>query len=305
MLDFDLRKKPLKFGIQMVIKDAEKLQAMRATEIEAVEKKCQLILDSGANVVLTTGGIDEIAQQYFVSNGILAVRRVERKKLKRIAKLTGGSVISHFSNMDGEDELQASALGSAQRVCEERVGDRNVVFIKGCSSTAAQTILLRGPNYYMLDEIERSLHDSLCVVKRVLESKRVVPGGGAVEAALSVHLEHVAESMASREQLAIAEFAQALLVIPKTLALNGAHDATDLVAQLRGYHNEAQKNEQRKDWLHTGLNLDKGKCRNNLKAGVLEPAMSKIKSIKFATEAAVTILRIDDSITQPKPQPKQ
>merc|ERR1719499_806380 len=131
MLDFDLRKKPLKFGIQMVIKEAEKLQAMRATEIEAVEKKCQLILDSGANVVLTTGGIDEIAQQYFVSHGILAVRRVAKKKMKRIAKLTGGQVIAHFSNMDGDDELQASSLGTAERVCEERVGDRNVVFIRG------------------------------------------------------------------------------------------------------------------------------------------------------------------------------
>jgi len=154
----------------------------------------------------------------------------------------------------------------------------------------------------MLDEIERSLHDSLCVVKRVLESKRVVAGGGAVEAALSVYLEHVAETMASREQLAIAEFAQALLIIPKTLALNGAHDATDLVAQLRGFHNAAQSNASRKEWMYIGLNLENGRARNNLAAGVLEPAMSKIKSIKFATEAAITILRIDDSIKKPKPQ---
>jgi len=304
MLDFDLRKKPLKFGIQMVIKDAEELQGMRATEIQAVEKKCQIVLDSGANVVLTTGGIDEISQQYFVKHGIIAIRRVEKKKLKRIAKLTGGRMIAHFSNMEGDDELLPEHLGTAERVAEERVGDRNVTFIKGCSSTAAQTILLRGANYYMLDEIERSLHDALCVVKRVLESRRVVPGGGAVEAALSVYLEHVAESMASREQLAIAEFAQALLIIPKTLALNGAHDATDLVAQLRGFHHAAQSDENRADWKFTGLNLQNGRARNNLTAGVLEPAMSKIKSIKYATEAAITILRIDDSIKKIR-QPKQ
>merc|ERR1719198_610527 len=167
----------------------------------------------------------------------------------------------------------------------------------GTSYTLSQTIILRGANYYMLDEIERSLHDSLCCVKRVLESKRVVPGGGAVEAAVSVYLESLAESISSREQLVVSEFAQALLVIPKTLAINGAHDASNLVAQLRGFHSAAQSNKNLKKWMYTGLNLENGRGRNNLEAGILEPAISKIKSIKFATEAAITILRIDDSIT--------
>jgi len=301
LLDFCLRKKPLKFGIQMVITDPAELEAMRRTEIEAVERKCQLVIDSGANVVLTTGGIGEIAIQYMVERGIIGLRRIPKRKLRVIAKLTGGVLITNLSNMEGQDDLTSAQLGSAQKVEERRVGDREVTFIMGCSSTSAQTILLRGPNYYMLDEIDRSIHDSLCVVKRVLESKRVVPGGGAVEAALSVYLEHVAESMASREQLAIAEFAQALLIIPKTLALNGAHDATDLVAQLRGFHNAAQSDEKRKKkYMYTGLNLENGRARDNLAAGVLEPAMSKIKAIKFATEAAVTILRIDDSIKKPR-----
>jgi len=304
LIDFDLRKKPLKFGIQMIIKDPKEIEAMRRTETNKVINQCKCLLASGCNVVLTTGGIDDIAAQYLVENGVIGIRRVDKRKLRRIAKLVGGELMTSFSNMEGDDAFTGAQLGKAEKVEERRVGDRNVMFIMGCSSTSAQTILLRGPNYYMLDEIDRSLHDALCVVKRVLESKRVVPGGGAVEAALSVYLEHVAETMASREQLAIAEFAQALLVIPKTLALNGAHDATDLVAQLRGYHNAAQNNNSKKDWLFTGLNLDNGRCRNNLKAGVLEPAMSKIKSIKFATEAAVTILRIDDSIQRP-PQQKQ
>lgn len=304
LIDFDLRKKPLKFGIQMIIEDPEALEQMRATETSAVEHKCQLLLNSGANVILTTGGIDEIAIQYFVDQGVMAVRRVEKKKMRRIAKLTGGKLITNLSNLDGTDCIEEAQLGTAARIEERRVGDRDVTFIMGCSSTAAQTILLRGPNYYMLDEIERSIHDSLCVVKRVLESKRVVPGGGAVEAALSVYLEHVAESMSNREQLAIAEYAQALLIIPKTLALNGAHDATDLVAQLRGFHNAAQSDDTRKRWMFTGLNLENGRARDNLAAGVLEPAMSKIKMIKFATEAAVTILRIDDSIKRPR-QPQQ
>jgi len=151
----------------------------------------------------------------------------------------------------------------------------------------------------MLEEIERSIHDCLSVIKRVLESGRVVPGGGAVETALSVYLEHVAEQMSSREQLAIAEFAESLLIIPKTLAINGGYDSSELVSNLRGYHAQAQMNEEINKYEHrkwTGLDLEDGKIRDRVKAGVLEPALSKIKSIKFATEAAVTILRIDDAI---------
>merc|ERR1719412_793226 len=187
----------------------------------------------------------------------------------------------------------------------EHIADEEVTFFKGTASTSAQTIILRGSNPYMMDEIERSLHDCLCVIKRTLESKRVVPGGGAVEAALSIFLESYAKSLNSREQLAIQEFAAALTIIPKTLALNGAYDAIDMVAKLRRYHQKAQTEESYKKYRWIGLDLDKGAVRDNVKAGVLEPAMSKIKSIKFACEAAVTILRIDDAITMaPKVEPK-
>lgn len=162
----------------------------------------------------------------------------------------------------------------------------------------AQTLILRGANEYFLDELERSIHDSLCVVKRVLESNTVVAGGGAVEVGLSIFLDDFARTLGSREQLAIAEFSEALLIIPKTLAMNAAKDATDLIAKLRVFHNASQKEEDplKKELKHSGLDLVNGKIRNNLTAGVLEPAMSKIKSLKFATEAAITILRIDDMI---------
>jgi T-complex protein 1 subunit alpha len=140
------------------------------------------------------------------------------------------------------------------------------------------------------------VHDSLCVVKRVLEGKKVVAGGGCVEAALSIYLENFATSLSSREQLAIAEFAKSLLVIPKTLAVNAAKDATDLVAKLRAYHNSSQTKKDNSHLKWFGLDLVEGVVKDNKKAGVLEPAMSKIKSLKFATEAAITILRIDDMI---------
>ena len=150
----------------------------------------------------------------------------------------------------------------------------------------------------MLDEIERSIHDALCAVKRVLESNSLVVGGGAVEVATSVYLDDFARTLGSREQLAIAEFAEALNVIPKILAINAAKDASDLLAKLRSVHNKAQKSndEDSVKLKHTGLDLVNGKIRNNYNAGVFEPAISKIKALKFATEAAITILRIDDLI---------
>ena len=141
-------------------------------------------------------------------------------------------------------------------------------------------------------------------MKRIIESNSVVVGGGAVEVALSIFLDDFARTLGSREQLAIAEFSEALLVIPKTLAINAAKDATDLLAKMRVFHNAAQKSEDetKKELKYSGLDLINGKVRNNLKAGVLEPTISKVKSLKFATEAAITILRIDDMI---KLQPKQ
>lgn len=311
MVDFDMRRMALKFGVQMLMENPNDVESMRAREYDIIKERIDMLIKAGANVILTTKGIDDAAIKYFVTARCIAVRRVDKKKMKRIAKLTGGKLLISLADDDGNESVPKDALGSADIVEEMTVGDRDILFIKGCSSTKAQTIVLRGVNWFMLEELERSIHDALCVIKRVLESGRVVPGGGAVEAALSVYLEHIAEQMSSREQLAIAEFAQALLVIPKTLAINGGFDAADLVSKLRGYHAQSQmqksddnknNDEQRK---YAGLDLDEGKIANRVKSGVLEPAMSKIKSIKFATEAAITILRIDDSISlQRKENPK-
>merc|ERR1712217_557906 len=178
--------------------------------------------------------------------------------------------------------------------------------IKGCSATKAATILLRGANEFMLEETDRSVHDALCAVSRTLESNSVVPGGGAVETALSLHLEDYARTFNSYEQWAIAEFAEALLTIPKTLAINAAQDAIDLLATLRVRHHAAQKADdpKKKDYRWYGMDLMNGTVRNSVQAGIVEPMVSKMKSLKFATEAAITILRIDD-LVKIAPEPEQ
>jgi len=301
LLDIDLRKHKPPMGVSVVITDPDKLNDIKRKEDEITKMRIQMLLKNGANVVLTTKGIDDTALKYFVEAGAIAVRRCLKSDLRHIAKCTGGQVLISLSDVDGNTEnVDASCFGEADVVEEGKVGDGELLFIKGCKNTRAQTIVLRGANDYMLDEIDRSLHDSLCVVKRVLESNSVVPGGGCVESALSIYMEHLADTMGSKEQLAVAAFAKALLVIPKTLAVNGALDAIELISKLRAYHNASQTDEKKAEFKWTGLDLDNGKVRNNLKAGVLEPAISKVKSIRFATEAAITILRIDDSVKMAK-----
>jgi T-complex protein 1 subunit alpha len=322
-LDVDLRRAKLQMGIQIQSVDPAEIEKMQQKELDITRDRINMILKAGANVILTTKGIDDAALKYISDAGALAIRRVAPADLKRIAKCTGATIQTAFADLTGEESFDTSALGQAQEVVEEVVADSAFTFIRGCRDFKAATILLRGPNEFMLDEMERSIHDALSAVRRTLESNMVVAGGGATEAAVSTFLESFAAALGSKEQLAVAEFSDALLVIPKTLAVNAALDATDLVAKLRAAHFAAfASNEgtpaindtasrdnapvangipstdamQRNELKFCGLDLIKGRVRNSFTAGVLEPAMSKIKSLQFATEAAITILRIDDSI---------
>jgi len=303
-IDFSLQKSKMKMGVQVLVEDPDQLEAIRQRESDISKERIQLILNSGANVILTTGGIDDLCLKYFVEAGAMAVRRVKKPDLRRIAKATGATLLAQLTNMEGEDAFEPSYLGTADEVAQERICDDELILIKGPKARSAASIILRGANDFMVDEMERSIHDALCVVKRTLESKTLVPGGGACEAALSIYLETFATSLGSREQLAIAEYAKSLLVIPKTLAVNAAKDATDLVAKLRAYHNSSQIKSEHENLKWIGLDLFEGAVRDNKKAGVLEPTISKVKCLKFATEAAITILRIDDMIKL-APQPKE
>jgi len=295
-LDFSLQKAKMKMGVQVLVDDPDQLEAIRDRESDITKERIQKILSAGANVILTTGGIDDLCLKYFVEAGAMAVRRCKKVDLKRIAKATGATFVTSLANLEGEESFEKSYIGEASEVTQKRICDDELILVTGTKARTAASIILRGPNDFYCDEMERSVHDSLCVVKRVMESKNVVVGGGAVEAALSIYLENFATTLSSREQLAIADFAKSLLVIPKTLSVNAAQDSSDLVAKLRAYHNTSQTKADSTHLKNYGLDLVEGAVRDNFKAGVFEPAISKIKSLKFATEAAITILRIDDLI---------
>jgi len=241
LLDFGLQREKMKLGVNIVVHDPTKLKDIQDKEVSLILKKIDLILTSGANVILTTGGIDSMCTTYLASKNVLGVRRCSLGDLKKIAKLTGGKVISSLTDLDGEDNFDKSSLGESKEVVQAQVAGSELIYIKGSKTKNCQSIILRGPNEYMLDEMSRTVHDALCTIKRVLESNNVVPGGGCIEAALSIYLEKYATSIETREQLAIDSFAEALLVIPKTLAVNAALDSTELVSKLRSFHNQSQK----------------------------------------------------------------
>ncbi|CAM6066808.1 unnamed protein product [Sphagnum tenellum] len=198
--------------------------------------------------------------KYFVEANAIAVRRVSKEHMRHIAKATGATQVLTFADIEGGETFGAALLGSAEEVVEERVADDDVMLIKA--------------NDYMLDEMECSIHDSLSIVQWTLESNMVVAGGGAAEAALCVYLENLATTLGSREQLAVVEFALALLIIPK--------DATELVAKLCAYHRNAQTKADKQHLSGTWLDLIKGVVSNNVEAGVIEPSMSKLKIIQVS-----------------------
>ncbi|ODQ48431.1 hypothetical protein PICMEDRAFT_14007 [Pichia membranifaciens NRRL Y-2026] len=308
-LDINLQKARMAMGVQINIDDPEQLEEIRKREYGIVLERVKMIIDSGANVVLTTKGIDDLCLKEFVEHKVMAVRRCKKEDLKRIARATGATLVGNMSNMEGDETFESSYLGYAEEVVQEKFSDDECILVKRPKKHSAASIVLRGPNDYSLDEMERSIHDSLCVVKRTLESGQVVPGGGAVECALNIFLENFATTVGSREQLAIAEFATALLVIPKTLAVNAAKDASDLIAKLRSYHAASQQvsdaDVKRKNYKNYGLDLIKGKVVNEVTSGVLEPTVSKIKSLKSALEACIAILRIDTMINVDPEPPKE
>ncbi len=243
-------------------------------------------------VVITQKGIDEVAQHFLAKKGILAVRRVKRSDLEKLEYATGGKIVSSIRDLTPDD------LGFAKLVEERKVGNDKMVFIEGCPNPRAVTILLRGANDMVLDEAERSLNDALHVLRNVLRRPMIVAGGGAVEVELAMRLRKYAESLGGKEQLAVEAYAEALEEIPMILAESSGLDALQTLMDLRKLHAEGKVN--------AGIDAIEGKVKENiLDSNVIEPILVKEQVLKSATEAATTILKIDDVIAaSPKTEEK-
>ncbi len=272
------------FDAEIKISDPSMVQSFLDNEQDMIKEMVDKIKASGANVVICQKGIDDMAQYFMAKEGISAIRRVKKSDMEKIAKATGGSVVTSL------DDLTAGSLGEAGKVYKTKLGDDDYVFIEDCASPLAVTILLRGASKYVTDEAERAITDALSVVRNAVEDRKVVPGGGAVEIHLNQSIENLAKETTGKERLAIQAFADSLLIIPSTLAENAGLDPLTIEAELISAYN---KHKTKKTW---GVNLTEGKVDDMKKLGVLEPIRVKLQAIKSASEAAEMILRIDDVI---------
>ncbi|CAE7892214.1 CCT1, partial [Symbiodinium sp. KB8] len=155
LLDFNLQKHRMQLGVQVLVSDPAKLEAIRQREADITKEKIEKIIAAGANVILTTKGIDDLCMKYLVEAGVIGVRRVKKDDLKRIAAATGGAVLPNLGDLEGEESFDPAYLGAAAEVSEERVGDGELIFIRGCATSRATSIVLRGANEFHLDEMHR------------------------------------------------------------------------------------------------------------------------------------------------------
>jgi archaeal chaperonin len=244
---------------------------------------------SKADVVFCQKGIDDMVQHFLAKEGVIAARRIKQSDMEKLARATGGRIISDL------DDLKAKDLGQAGLVEERKIGDDKMIFVEKCKDPHSVAILIRAGLERMVDEAERAMTDSLSVVSDVIENSKIVAGGGAVEVEVAKELRKYATNVGGREQLAVEAFAEAVEIIPKTLAENAGLEPIDIIVELRSTH-EKTKNQ------YKGVNVFNGKVEDSLDNGVIEPAVVKEQAIKSAAESAAMILRIDDVIAATKPK---
>ena len=282
LVDSSLEIKKTEVDAKIQIRDPTQLQAFLDEEETTLKGMVEKVKKSGANVLFCQKGIDDLAQHYLAKAGIYAVRRVKKSDMEKLAKATGGKVVSDL------DDLDKAALGGAGSVELRQIGDDKLTFVTDCKDAHAVSILMRGGTEHIVDEMERSLHDALSVVGVTLEDSKISAGGGAAAIEIAQQLRGFAATVGGREQMAIDAFADAIEIIPKTLAENAGLDNINAILDLRQAHKKGQK--------HAGLNVFTGKVVNMMTEEVIEPLRVGTQAIQSATEAAVMILRIDDVI---------
>ncbi|MBN2488774.1 MAG: TCP-1/cpn60 chaperonin family protein [Methanosarcinaceae archaeon] len=267
---------------EISITSPDQLQSFLDQEEKMLKELVAKITNSGANVVFCQKGIDDMAQHFLAKAGVFAIRRLKKSDMEKLSRATGANLITNL------DEIADSDLGNAKLVDERKVGGDNMTFVTGCDNPKAVSILLRGGTEHVTDNIERALNDALRVVGVAIEDEKLVAGGGSPEVEVALRLQEFAATLSGREQLAVKAFADALEVIPRTLAENAGLDPIDMLMELRAQHEKGVKT--------AGLDVYNGEVVDMWEKGVVEPLRIKTQAINAAAESAVMILRIDDVI---------
>ena len=289
LLDSALEIEKTEMSAEIRIKDPTQMKAFLDQETDMLKQMADKIKAAGADVVFCQKGIDDMVQHFLSKEGIIAARRIKESDMEKLARATGGRIVSDIK------DLKAKDLGLAGMVEERKIGEDKMIFVERCKDPHSVAILIRAGLERMVDEAERAMTDALSVVSDVVENNKIVAGGGAVEIEVAKELRNYATKVGGREQLAIEAFADAIEVIPKTLAENGGLQSIDVLVDLRSAH-------EKEDGKYMGINVFTGKVQNSLDNGIIEPLVVKEQAIKSAAESASMILRIDDVITAKAPK---
>lgn len=280
LVDFALELKSPETEAKISVSSPEQLQSFIESEERYLKEITNRIINSGANVIFCQKGIDDVAQYYLSKAGIMACRRVAKSDVEKIAKATGGRIVSNIS------EVKEENFGKAGIVEEIKRGDDGMVYVRECENPKSVTILVKASTAHVVDEIERAVKDGIGDVVAAVKSGKVVAGGGAIEMELSKRLKQYSRTLGGREQLAVEEFASALEFIPETLAENAGLDPIDIITELKKRHESGL--------MRDGINLFNNKIEDCFEAGIVEPLKVKTQAISSASEVAIMILRIDD-----------
>jgi chaperonin GroEL (HSP60 family) len=279
------------FNAEIRIRDPTQMKAFLDKETRMLKEMVEKIKAAGAKVLFCQKGIDDMAQHFLAKEGIIAARRVKQSDMEKLARATGGKLITNL------DDLKSGDLGKAGLVEERKVGDDKMVFVEKCKDPLSVAILIRAGLERMVEEAERAMNDALSVVADVIEYNKIVAGGGAIEAEIAKTLRSYATKVGGREQLAVEAFADSIEIVPKTLAENAGLESVDILVGLRAAH------EKPKGHL-MGVDVFTDKIVDMYENGVVEPLKVKEQAMKSATEVASMILRIDDVIAGTKPKEK-
>jgi archaeal chaperonin len=289
LLDIALEIEKTEMTAEIRIHEPGQMKAFLDQEDRSLKEMVTKIKASGADIVFCQKGIDDMVQQYLSQEGIMAARRVKESDMEKLARATGGRVNSNLN------DLKMADLGFAGHVEERKIGDDKMIFVEKCKDPHSVAILIRAGLERMVDEAERVIVDALSVVSDVTENNKIVAGGGAIEIEIAKELRNYSTQVGGRQQLAIEAFADAVEVIPRTLAENGGLAPIDILIELRQIHDKS-------DGKYIGLNVFTGQLQDSIENGVVEPIVVKEQAIKSAAESAAVILRVDDVITAKAPR---
>jgi len=289
LLDCPLEVEKTEFNAEIRISDPTKIKAFLDKETRMLKEMVEKIKVSGAKVLFCQKGIDDMAQHFLAKEGVITARRVKQSDMEKLARATGGRVITNL------DDLKNTDLGKAGLVEERKVGEDKMIFVEKCKDPHSVAILIRAGLERMVDEAERAMNDALSVVADVIEYNKIVPGGGAIEAEIAKVLRSYAPKVGGREQLAVEAFADSIEIVPKTLAENAGLESIDILVGLRAAHEKAKGHLM-------GVDVFTGKIVDMYKEGVVEPLRVKEQAMKSAAEVASMVIRIDDVIAATKPK---